>query len=121
MILHPLLLQLPAPGTAPTQREILVQQRLHMGSRLRGGFVAEGAGLEFGEDAQPVDGPLFELLEGDVGGGREGVEVQARGVCERCVLGGEELFLAMGDIFALALDAGEVLSDHGCCVPSPLL
>jgi hypothetical protein len=31
------------------------------------------------------------------------------------------LFLAMGDIFALALDAGEVLSDHGCCVPSPLL
>lgn len=92
-----------------------------MGSRLRGGFVAEGAGLEFGEDAQPVDGPLLELLEGDVGGGREGVEIQARGVCERCVLGGEELFLAMGDIFALALDAGEVLSDHGCCVPSPLL
>lgn len=82
---------------------------------LGGALVAEGAGLELGEHAQAVDGPLLELLEGDVCGGGDGVEVQAVRVFDIFVGGGSELLLGVVQVCApLGVYSRGALTDHGC-------
>jgi hypothetical protein len=104
-----------AAARAGAQRQVLVQQRLHVRRRLGGVLVAERARLELGEHAQPVDRPLLELLERDVRRGRHGVEVQPVLVLEVFVGGRGELFLAVVESGStLGVYAGEVLADHDC-------
>lgn len=45
--------------------------------------------------SQPVDGPLFKLLEFDLGGRRVFIEAQSMGVVLLLVLGNSELLLFM--------------------------
>lgn len=63
--------------------------------------------------SQPVNRPLFKLLESDVGGRGIAVEVQARGVVGIFVLRGGELLLAMVDnVASLWVDAIVLLPQH---------
>lgn len=72
--------------------------------------------------AQPVNGPLLKLLEGDVCGWRGQVEVQAVRVVGVLVGRLGELLLAVvDDISPLGVDAPEVLPDHGVCAGCPVV
>jgi len=50
----------------------------------------------------------------------DGIEVQSCVVLQSCILRSRELFLAVVGVLALRVNAGEVLSDHGCCSLLPL-
>lgn len=100
--------------------------RTAQGTRQLGGFGCDGVGKEVyrscdsrGErgieelTSQPVDRPLLELLERDVGGGRRAVVVQPVGVALLFPLSGAELRLAVvKHVATLGLDAVWVLTDH---------
>jgi hypothetical protein len=66
-----------------------------------------------GQTSQPVNGPLFELLEGYIGRRRIGVEVQTVWVFSVLVLRRRELFLAMVDnIASFRIDPVVILAQH---------
>lgn len=63
--------------------------------------------------SKPVNGPLFELLECDLGGGGYFVKAQAVGVLLRFVSRvGELSLLGVDGIFPLGVNAIKVLAKH---------
>lgn len=74
-----------------------------------GVFVAKRARFELGQDAQAVDGPLFELFERNVGGGRYGVKVEPVRVCRVRKDWLSELLCAVVEVRApLCVDAVDI-------------
>lgn len=64
--------------------------------------------------SQPVNSPLFKLLQRDVGGRSFTVEVEARGIIGLLVLRGGKLLLAVvNDIAPLWVNAIVLLPQHG--------
>lgn len=114
VVLLPLGGQLRGGGAVGVKREVLVEQGLHVQRRLLRRLVAEAAGLELGEDPKSVDGPLFKLLQCDVGGRWDGVKVHAVRVIGRLVRRVGELLLSMiGDIAPFGILSTKVLPEHG--------